>query len=48
MHTKQEEVMPEIGRLPTIARIFSKMLPVAAKEAKNPETTSHMDVNGLI
>lgn len=34
MHTKQEEVMSEIGRLSTAARMFSKMLPEAAKGDK--------------
>lgn len=47
MHTKQE-VMSEIGRLPATARMFSKILPVAAKAAKTPEITSQKDVNGLI
>jgi len=49
MHTNQKEVMSEIIKLPTTARMFSKMLPVAAKrEKKNPEITSQKDVNGFI
>lgn len=48
MHTKQEGVMSEIGRLLTTASMFSKMLLVAAKGAKKPEITSEKDVNGLI
>lgn len=38
MHTKQEEVISEIGKLPATVRKFSEMLPVAAKGEKQNKT----------
>ena len=48
MHTKQEEVISEIGKLPATVRKFSEMLPVATKGEKQNKTKQNPPKNQKI